>query len=75
MSDLPMIDGMDMWSSLSEDQESPRNLMLHNIDESRYIAALRVGDWKLVKGFLQSRTGKPRFCHIFPNPLIKSKII
>merc|ERR1712173_578413 len=30
--------------------ESPRNSMLHNIDESRNISALRVGDWKMVKG-------------------------
>ena len=50
VSDLPNIDGVDLWSSLSNDQDSPRNLMLHNIDESRHIAALRVGDWKMVKG-------------------------
>ena len=50
VSDLPNIDGVDLWSSLSNDQDSPRNLMLHNIDESRNIAALRVGDWKMVKG-------------------------
>ena len=50
MSDLPIIDGVDLWPSLSNDQESPRNSMLHNIDESRNISALRVGDWKMVKG-------------------------
>ena len=50
VSDLPIIDGVDLWSSLSNDQDSPRSLMLHNIDESRNIAALRVGDWKMVKG-------------------------
>ena len=44
------MDGIDMWKSLSENMQSPRNLMLHNIDESRNIAALRVGDWKMVKG-------------------------
>merc|ERR1719334_551704 len=41
---------MDMWSALSNDKESPRNLMLHNIDEERLIAAVRVGEWKLMKG-------------------------
>ena len=49
---MPIIDGVDLWSSLSNDLESPRNAMLHNIDESRNIAALRVGDWKMVSGML-----------------------
>ena len=35
-SNLSNIDGLDMWSSLSGDTASPRNLMLHNIDETRY---------------------------------------
>ncbi len=52
VSNLPSMDGLDMWRTLSEDESatSPRNLMLHNIDESRLISAVRVGDWKLVKG-------------------------
>ena len=50
MSNLPQMDGIDMWKAVSTDSGSPRNLMLHNIDESRNIAALRVGDWKMVKG-------------------------
>ena len=41
---------MDLWSSLSENNASPRNLMLHNIDTSRNIEALRMGDWKMVNG-------------------------
>ena len=47
---LDSMDGMDMWEALSRDKESPRNLMLHNIDEDRLISAVRVGEWKLMKG-------------------------
>ena len=35
------IDGLDMWDALSRDLESPRNIMLHNIDDRRLISALR----------------------------------
>ena len=40
-SDLDNIDGMDMWEALSRDTQSPRNVMLHNIDDRRQISALR----------------------------------
>jgi hypothetical protein len=36
--------------SLLEDSESPRHLMLHNIDPMSEMEAVRVGDWKLIKG-------------------------
>ena len=49
-SGLPFMDGMDLWKSLSRNRESPRSLFLHNIDETRFIKGLRVGDWKIVKG-------------------------
>ena len=49
-SDLDNVDGMDMWSALVEDTESPRNIILHNIDQRRLISALRVGDYKLIRG-------------------------
>ena len=49
--DMPAtMDGLDMWSALVKDEESPRNLMLHNIDDRRGIASLRVGDWKYTQG-------------------------
>ena len=47
---LPSMDGLDMWKSLTEDQPSPRNLMLHNIDDKRQIAAIRVAEWKFMRG-------------------------
>ena len=46
------MDGISIWKSISENSESPRNLMLHNIDDTRHIASVRVGDWKLMKGKL-----------------------
>ena len=51
MSDLPKeLDGFNMWEALSENLQSPRNHILHNMVESRKIAALRTDNWKLVKG-------------------------
>ena len=47
---LGNIDGVDMWAALAGDTESPRNILLHNIDSQRMISALRVGDYKLLKG-------------------------
>ena len=47
---LPSMDGMDMWKALLEDTASPRNLMLHNIDDTRHIAAVRVAEWKFIRG-------------------------
>ena len=44
------MDGLDMWAPLLRDEPSPRNLMLHNIDDHRGIASVRVGDWKFTRG-------------------------
>ena len=52
LTNLPQMDGISIWKSISENSESPRNLMLHNIDDTRHIASVRVGDWKLMKGKL-----------------------
>ncbi|XP_016920207.1 arylsulfatase B [Apis cerana] len=44
------IDGMDMWHALSEDTESPRKMVLHNIDDIFGIAGITYGDWKFIQG-------------------------
>lgn len=49
--DLPSdLDGMNMWPTISDDQQSPRSRILHNIDNDRGVAALRDGDFKIVVG-------------------------
>jgi hypothetical protein len=60
------MDGMSLWKSLSENSESPRNLMLHNIDDTRHIAAVRVGDWKLMKGSKILNVLKVLIVKLFP---------
>ncbi|KAL3843148.1 hypothetical protein ACJMK2_021100 [Sinanodonta woodiana] len=44
------IDGMDMWSTISENTTSPRTEFVYNIDEIKKNAAIRVGDYKLIEG-------------------------
>uniref|UniRef100_A0A1B0FLM3 Sulfatase N-terminal domain-containing protein n=1 Tax=Glossina morsitans morsitans TaxID=37546 RepID=A0A1B0FLM3_GLOMM len=44
------IDGISIWRALSEDEPSPRKIILHNIDDIWGSSALTVGDWKLLKG-------------------------
>jgi hypothetical protein len=48
--ELGKIDGIDMWTTLSENLPSPRIEILHNIDPIEDYAALRRGDWKYVTG-------------------------
>lgn len=48
--ELGKIDGIDMWTTLSENLPSPRLEILHNIDPIDDYAALRRGDWKYVTG-------------------------
>lgn len=47
---LTSIDGMNLWNALSEDTESPRANILHNIDDIYGVSAITVGDWKLTQG-------------------------
>lgn len=47
---LPNIDGINMWEALSNDISSPRNEILHNIDDIWGSSSLMVDQWKIVKG-------------------------
>ena len=49
-SELPPMDGIDMWESISEGAESPRIELLHNIDDIDSYAAIRRGQWKYLYG-------------------------
>lgn len=44
------LDGVDQWSSLVNNEGSPRHQLLVNIDERDQTAALRVDNWKLILG-------------------------
>ncbi|XP_060574581.1 arylsulfatase B-like [Ruditapes philippinarum] len=50
VSDLGLIDGIDMWEMLRENGSNIRNEILHNIDPKSKFSAIRVGDYKLVQG-------------------------
>ena len=50
ISDLGIIDGIDMWNMLRTNGTQIRNELLHNIDPDSHFSAIRVGDYKLVQG-------------------------
>nr|ATE50184.1 glucosinolate sulfatase 5 [Psylliodes chrysocephala] len=52
---IPNIDGLDMWESISKDKESPRTEMVYNIDTIRKWGAIRQGDWKYIYGSTRTK--------------------
>ncbi|XP_003702313.2 arylsulfatase B [Megachile rotundata] len=44
------IDGLDLWHALSEDTESPRQSVLHNIDDIFGVSGITIGEWKYIQG-------------------------
>ncbi|CAH2000847.1 unnamed protein product [Acanthoscelides obtectus] len=49
-SDIKNLDGMSMWRSITEDVNSGRTEILHNIDDIFGNAALSSNGWKITKG-------------------------
>ncbi|KAL5006798.1 hypothetical protein ScPMuIL_015604 [Solemya velum] len=46
----PSLDGVSQWNTISNNTPSARNEFVYNIDELDNNAAIRVGDYKLIKG-------------------------
>ena len=58
--DLRNLDGYDMWNTLSQAIESPREEILHNIDPLKHgQAAFRFRNWKLLVNM-----SKQKYCRI-----------
>ncbi|GIX69452.1 arylsulfatase B [Caerostris darwini] len=59
ITDLGLIDGIDMWQSLLDGSPSPRTEVLQNLYPISETAAFRLGDWKVVNG--SARVGFDRW--------------
>ncbi|XP_059096696.1 arylsulfatase B-like [Tigriopus californicus] len=47
--ELPKMDGVDLWPAISKQQVSPRKIILHNSSSSKKVYALRVQNYKMAK--------------------------
>ncbi|CAG2069131.1 unnamed protein product, partial [Timema podura] len=47
---LTGLDGQNMWPTITQNETQPYDDLLLQIDNIRQFAALRSGDWKLIKG-------------------------
>ncbi|XP_043286071.1 arylsulfatase B isoform X2 [Venturia canescens] len=48
------LDGMNLWKALKDDATSPRQSVLHNIDDAFHNAAITKNGWKLLRGITYS---------------------
>ena len=49
------IDGINMWTSISENTDSPRSEFLYNVDDVWDYGAVRRGDWKYLYGTVNKK--------------------
>ncbi|KAF4519333.1 hypothetical protein B566_EDAN008255 [Ephemera danica] len=66
------LDGVDLWPALNDPEVSTYDNLLINIDDITQQYALRMGDWKIVKGWLQNQVGKNKICNTdnYPPPTL-----
>ncbi|VEN61333.1 unnamed protein product [Callosobruchus maculatus] len=80
-SELGLIDGIDMWSSISTGSPSPRTEMVYNIDDVDNYGAIRKDNWKYTYGSTNGgkgdawygSTGRNGYSYDM-NEILKSKV-